>query len=116
MRYAICALVLTLSACVTSRPIMLADGTRGFAINCPGDAREISECTDKAARACAGAYRMVDRDGSLIGSSIPPAINVFYMGAVHRTLIIKCGAPVDGAGLASLPLTATSDQGQPAKR
>ena len=102
MRYAICALVLTLSACVTSRPVMLANGTHGFAINCPGDARDIAECTNKAAQACGGAYQMVDRDGSVVGSSIPTANNVFYMGAVHRTLIIKCGSQVEGAGLASL--------------
>ena len=116
MRYTICALVLTLSACVTSRPVMLANGTHGFAINCPGDARDIAECTNKAAQACGGAYQMVDRDGSVVGSAIPPANNVFYMGAVHRTLIIKCRGQVEGAGLASLPLTATSDGGQPARR
>lgn len=116
MRYAICALVLTLSACVTSRPVMLSNGTRGFAINCPGDARDIAECTNKAAQACGGAYQMVDREGSVVGSAIPPANNVFYMAAVHRTLIIKCDGQVESAGLAALPLTATSDGGQPARR
>jgi hypothetical protein len=107
MRYAICALVLTLSACVTSRPIMLSNGSQGLAISCAGAARDYGECMSKAAKACGGAYRMVDRDGSVLGSANPPANNVFYMGAVHRTLIITCAE--QGAGLASLPLTATSD-------
>jgi hypothetical protein len=111
MRYTVCALVLTLSGCVTSRPVMLSNGTQGFAINCPGAARDIGECMNKAAKACGGEYQMVDRDGSLVGSAIPPANNVFYMGAVHRTLIIKCGGRVEGAGLASLPLAATSTTG-----
>jgi hypothetical protein len=108
MRYAICALVLTLSACVTSRPIMLSNGTQALAINCPGAARDFAECMSKAAEACGGAYQRVDRDGSALGSAIPPSNNVFYMGAVHHTLIIKCGEQVEGSGLASLPLTATS--------
>jgi hypothetical protein len=116
MRYTICALVLTLSACVTSRPVMLSNGTQGFAINCPGDAHDIAQCTNKAAQACGGAYQMVDRDGSVVGRAIPPANNVFYMAAVHRTLIIQCGGQGEGAGPASLPLTATSDGGQPARR
>ena len=46
--------------------------------------------------------------GSVLGSAIQPASNVFYMGAVHRTVIIKCGEQVERAGLSSLPLTATS--------
>lgn len=108
MRYAICALVLTLSACVTSRPVMLSNGSRGLAINCPGAARDFAECMGRAAKACGGSYQVVDRDGSVLGSAIQPASNVFYMGAVHRTVIIKCGEQVERAGLSSLPLTATS--------
>jgi hypothetical protein len=102
MRYAICALVLTLSACATSRPVKLADGTKGFAINCSGATRDIAECTHKASETCAGAYQMVDRNGSVVGSSIPPANNVYYMGAVHRTLIIRCRGRAEETGLASL--------------
>jgi hypothetical protein len=93
MRYATCALILTLSGCVTSRPVMLPNGTQGLAISCPGAARDVADCMNKAAHVCGGPYQMLDRDGGVVaGAMVPVGSGAVYMGAVHRTLIIKCGA------------------------
>jgi hypothetical protein len=92
MRSAICALVLTLSGCVTSRPVMLPNGIQALAISCPGAARDVADCMNKAAQVCGGPYQMLDRDGDVVGGAMAPVGSAAYMGAVHRTLIIKCGA------------------------
>jgi hypothetical protein len=83
MRNVVCALVLTLASCVTSRPVMLPSGAQGFGIKCPG-----TDCMNKAAQVCAGPYQIVDRDGAAIEVA---SGGTYYMGAVHRTVYIECG-------------------------
>ena len=84
--------VVALAGCVTSRPVSLPDGGRGFAINCPGVARDIADCMNEAAKVCGGKYQVVTRDGLVAGGVVTPVGNgaVFAQG-VHRTLIVSCG-------------------------
>ena len=83
---------LALSGCVTSRPVALPDGRQGFAIRCPGAARDIGDCMNEAARICGGKYQVVTRDGLVAGGVVAPVGNgaVFVQG-VYRTLIVSCG-------------------------
>jgi hypothetical protein len=85
------AIAALLSGCVTSRPVALPNGTQGYAIRCPGAARDIADCMNKAAEVCGGKYQVVDRDGNVAGGAIVPIGNgaVFAQG-VHRTLIVSC--------------------------
>lgn len=93
MRILICAAILTMGGCVTSRPVALPNGTQGLAIRCPGAARDISDCMNKAAEVCGGAYQMLDRDGGVVGGSAVRVGNgAMFVSGVHRTLIVRCGA------------------------
>lgn len=80
-----------LSACVTARPVALPNGTQGYAIECPGAARDISDCMNKAAQVCGGAYNVLDREGNVVGGAVTSWNNgaVFVQG-IHRTLIVSC--------------------------
>lgn len=83
--------VVAFSGCVTSRHVALPNGTQGYAIKCPGAARDISDCMNEAARVCGGKYQILDRDGNMAGGVVAPVGNgaVFVQG-VRRTLIISC--------------------------
>lgn len=85
----VCAAVLT--ACVTARPVALPNGTQGYAIQCPGAARDISDCMNKAAEVCGGKYSILDREGNVVGGAMTSWNNgaVFVQG-IHRTLIVSC--------------------------
>jgi hypothetical protein len=84
--------LLALSGCVTHRPVALPDGRQGFAIRCPGAARDISDCMNETAKLCGGKYQVVTQDGAVVGGVFTPIGNggVFVQG-VHRTLIVGCG-------------------------
>jgi hypothetical protein len=80
-----------LSGCVTSRPVALPNGTQGYAIRCPGAARDISDCMNKAAEVCGGKYQIVDRDGNAAGGAAVMSGNgAVWVQGVHRSLIVSC--------------------------
>jgi hypothetical protein len=81
-----------LSACVTARPVSLPNGTQGYDIRCPGGARDISDCMNKAAEVCGGKYEILDRDGNVVGGAAvatSPNSAVWVQG-IHRSLIVSC--------------------------
>lgn len=88
------AVACVLADCVTERPVALPNGTQGYAIRCPGAARDISDCMNEAAKICAGKYQILDRDGNVVGGAAMPAGNgAVWVQGVHRTLIVSCGSP-----------------------
>jgi|HubBroStandDraft_1064217.scaffolds.fasta_scaffold156632_1 hypothetical protein len=81
------------TGCVTERPVALPNGKQGYAIRCPGAARDISDCMNEAARICAGPYQIVTANGEQVGGAVVgtgPGSGVFVAG-IHRTLIVECG-------------------------
>src|SRR5882762_10091382 len=81
-----------LTGCVTSRPVALPDGRRGFAIKCPGAARDIGDCMNEAAKVCGGKYQVVTREGLVAGGvAVPVGNSAVFAQGVHRTLIVSCG-------------------------
>jgi hypothetical protein len=81
-----------LCACVTERPVALPNGTQGWAIRCPGAARDISDCMNEAAKACGGKYQILDRDGNVVGgAAVATGNGAVWVQGVHRTLIVSCG-------------------------
>ena len=79
------------TAYVKTKPVVLPNGTQGYAINCPGTARDISDCMNKAAEICGGKYQILDRDGNVAGSpAIPRGRGAVWGQSVHRTLIASC--------------------------
>ena len=95
VRVVICvAAVALLSGCVTARPVALPNGTQGYAIRCPGAARDISDCMNEAARVCGGKYQILDREGNVVGGAAVPAGNgAVWVQGIHRTLIVSCQSP-----------------------
>lgn len=85
--------VLLLTGCVTTKPVSLPSGHQGFAVNCPGAARDISDCMNEAARVCGGPYQVLDQNSESHGGAFVPVGSggVFVHGR-KRTLIVSCGA------------------------
>jgi hypothetical protein len=85
--------ILCLAGCVTSKPVALPNGQHGLAINCPGAARDISDCMNEAARVCGGPYQILDKNSESDGGAIVPVGNsAVFVNGRHRTLIVSCGA------------------------
>jgi hypothetical protein len=81
-----------IGGCVTARPVALPNGTQGYAIQCPGTARDISDCMNKAAQVCGGPYNILDREGHPTGAVATTWGNgAFFVQGVHRTMIVSCG-------------------------
>jgi hypothetical protein len=86
------ALMVLISGCVTERPVALPNGTQGYAIRCPGAARDISDCMNEAAKVCGGKYQILDRDGNVVGgAAVSTGNGAVWVQGVHRTLIVSCG-------------------------
>jgi hypothetical protein len=80
-----------LSGCVTARPVALPNGTQGYAIQCPGAARDISDCMNKAAEVCGGKYSILDQEGNVVGGTATMVGNsAIFVQGIHRTLIVSC--------------------------
>lgn len=81
-------LVASVTAFFKSRQVVLPNGTQGYAINCPGTARDISDCMNKAAEICGAKYQILDRDGHVAGGVAVP-IGSGVQG-IQRTMIVSC--------------------------
>ena len=87
------ALLVLLSGCVTARLVALPNGTQGYAIRCPGAARDISDCMNEAAKVCGGKYQILDRDGNVVGgAAVATGNGAVWVQGVRRTLIVSCGS------------------------
>ncbi len=83
-------ITIPLSACVTTAPITLPDGSQGRVIRCDGAMLNISDCAVKAGRICPLGYDVYngseDSHGVFGGSS-----TAFFGGdAVTRSMIVRC--------------------------
>ncbi len=87
------ALLALISGCVSARPVALPNGTQGYAIRCPGAARDISDCMNEAAKVCGGKYQILDRDGNVVGgAAVGTGNGAVWVQGIHRTLIVSCGS------------------------
>ena len=83
-----------LAACVTEKPVALPNGTQGWAIQCPGAMRDISDCMNEAAHVCGGKYQILDRDGNVVGgAAVATGNSAVFVSGIHRTLIVSCNNP-----------------------
>lgn len=95
--------VVLLQACATSSEVFLADGTKGYNINCGGAVMNYGHCLEKAGEICgARGYLVVNQQGDAVpfstagggfGATPYAASGSFYgqSGAiVTRNLFVKC--------------------------
>ncbi|MBL8496305.1 hypothetical protein ABF87_07930 [Nitrosomonas sp. JL21] len=97
------AAVLQGCAAPSSREVFLADGTKGYNINCSGSGMNYSNCLEKAGEVCgARGYYLLNQQGNIVPFSA--AIREFSAGTstgsigfltqsgsmVIRNLFIKC--------------------------
>jgi hypothetical protein len=89
--FALAVSAASLAGCVTARPVALPNGTQGYAIRCPGAARDIADCMNKAAEVCGGKYEILDREGNVVGgAAIASGNSAVFVQGIHRTMIVSC--------------------------
>ncbi len=98
-------MVIVLQGCAipTSKDVYLADGTKGYNINCSGSGMNYSNCLEKAGEVCGSqGYHLLNQQGNIV--PFPAAIREFSAGTsagsvgflthsgsmVIRNLFIKC--------------------------
>lgn len=91
-----------LQGCATSREVFLADGAKGYNINCSGSGRNYSHCLEKAGDLCGTqGYHVLNQQGDIV--PFPQAIrelrnaqstSIGFLtqsgSRVTRNLFIKC--------------------------
>lgn len=95
--------VALLQGCVTSKEVFLADGTKGYNINCGGSGMNYSNCLEKAGEVCSTrGYNLLNQQGEVV----PLSQAIRELGAntqsssvgysttsgaiITRNLLIKC--------------------------
>lgn len=79
-----------LTACVSTTPITLPGGSRGFAIEC----RHAGACYNAAANACAPqTYDIVDKDGYLVGAIVAGQGRLVGATRHETSFAVKCVSP-----------------------
>src|SRR4051812_28106820 len=79
------AVVLAMSSCATSTPIMGPNGAQHFNVSCP---RTIENCYEEAARVCPNGYQVVDKNDN---STLVP-VNGSVVAARKFSMLIECRA------------------------
>jgi len=75
-----------LSGCVTAKPITMPDGAAGYEIKCPGTARSIGDCMNKAREVCGGNYKVIDKEETSSLMSGPLGITPILV----RRMFVEC--------------------------
>lgn len=95
-RLMVLAAAVALSGCIVPiarapTPVSLPDGTKGYALHCPGRHRDISDCMNQAAQVCGGKYQILGNDKDA-GPTVATTVGTTtVMGArIDRTLIVSC--------------------------
>lgn len=85
------ALSMTVSGCVTSRPVALPNGTEGLAIDC-SHASNIADCMNYAAEKCGGPYRVFGQENRSRPEASGSGDMVTITNNIDRVLIVQCGS------------------------
>lgn len=84
-------LALMISACASSKPIYLTDGTEGYAIDCSGSANNWGNCLEEAGKLCGAAgYERIDQasdKGVMVSGN---QFGVYGGSTISRTMVIRC--------------------------
>ncbi len=107
---------LWLVGCTTATPINTGTGQQAYMIECPGAARSMSACIEKANSVCPNGYSIVGADQNQSGgmASYNPYLGMFtYVPRVERTLVVSCHGsnyvlPQSTAATPTPPATATT--------
>jgi hypothetical protein len=95
-------LIAIVTACTTSQPIGLPDGTVGQLIGCGGVQHAMADCYLKAGKICPKGYDIVQADGeaqpfsashgSINGTTaaVQGSYSSYSGSIVNRSLIVKC--------------------------
>lgn len=91
MRISAALLVIALPGCVGTSETYMADGRRGYVLNCSGTARSWGVCLEKAGELCgASGYDTLERSGDS-GWTAGGSNSGFVAGSVvTRIMLIAC--------------------------
>lgn len=79
-----------LTACVSATPIRLSDGSMGQTIKCPGMARTMMDCYQKAGEICSQGYDVLGGDTQAQPFAIANSNGAFSGVSVNRALMVRC--------------------------
>lgn len=91
-----------LSACVSSRPLVMPDGRQAQAISCGGPMRTMTDCMAKAGEMCPAGYDVIDQESqgtpmafssgnaSVTAWGGQAAFSGFSGVRVSRTMVVRC--------------------------
>ena len=102
MKITLPALAIVLTACATSKEIDIAEGQRGYSIDCSGDHLDWSLCYQKAGDICGEkGFEIVDKTA---GTGIVIAgirYGVYGESGQNRSMTVKCRNLQSGAAMTS---------------
>lgn len=85
------AMSLAISGCATQKLTYLADGSKGYSIDCSGQALSWNLCYEKAGKTCGvRGYDIMNKEGEATPSATATSQYAFSGAFVHRTLLVKC--------------------------
>jgi hypothetical protein len=69
--FAVIALALVLQGCATSSEVFLADGSKGYNLNCSGAYLNYGHCLEKAGQICGSrGYLVINKHGDAVPFSV----------------------------------------------
>lgn len=84
-------LVILLAACATSKEIDVAEGQRGYSIDCSADRLNWSLCYEKAGQICGEkGFEILDRTGGTGVVVDGVQYGIYAESGQNRSMIIKC--------------------------
>lgn len=84
-------LVAFLSACSTSKPVILPDGRTGHAVECNGTMNSIAGCYEAAGKACPAGYDIIDSQQERGAAALPDgAGGLSVVPTASRAVLIAC--------------------------
>jgi hypothetical protein len=91
MKWVIGAACLAAAGCAVQHETYLPDGSKGFSINCGGQALSWAQCYEKAGKTCgAHGYEIIGKEGESNPSATATSQLFIASANVQRTLLIKC--------------------------
>jgi len=84
-------LVILLTACATAKEVDIAEGQRGYSIDCSGEGISWSLCYEKAGQICGEkGFEIVDKTGGTGMVVAGIEYGVYGESGPNRSMIIKC--------------------------
>jgi len=100
---AVMGLAALVTACASSKPVYLPDGSRGYSISCDGAAVGMNVCFEKAGQLCGSrGYDLLNREGQVVYTGVTTGSGnasryaaqgssfAYFGGMNTKSILVKC--------------------------